>query len=370
MSLFLFARAWIKFFWIANFVLLSVKPASATGVIRELGAESCFAAVELELNALHELLSNHPDGKEVFQVEVLSPGVLVLDVSDAFQSSSRPTVELIGRDCAFLQPEDVTYVERSLSRPIVKVNNPGTYHLVVTTFPGDAASSYRLHVGFSEAIEIRLEQWAMKDVEEWEDDVESSRTGLPTGGLPPLGDWAMKDVEEWEDDVESFGVVWAKDVEEWEDDVESFEAGGRMETCSGPARLSGETHWILDEPGVLAVDAAGSGLVAVLEPHRASRDTIPSAGTPLGPSRELLSRVEPGSYSLRWALSEASPDSCQPRFRFFPICGLSAPDDHGDTLDCATAIEVGSEVRLESSLLSCPFARCLSRGENTGNLSH
>ena len=94
----------------------------------------------------------------------------------------------------------------------------------------------------------------------------------------------------------------------------------------------------IDEPGILALDSAAD-LTVFLEPL-----TVAASGRMVfGPSREILTRIEPGAYSLRWAVPDESEESCGTSVSLYPICGLRSADDHGDDFACASDIVLGSE---------------------------
>lgn len=331
-------------------MMLAVEASAPTEVYGAFDFQDCWAATPLQLNAANLVLAG--DGGDVLQLEVLSPGVLILETDETDYFPRRVSVELISKDCEPLRGEHVTFIDRSLSRPVLRVNQPGVYYLRVNVGEATLGDSYHLIAGFSEAVPIHQRLMAMKDVEEWQDDDETPETGSPgLGSSSQWGDSLFKDVEEWQDDDETPGTgspgagsssQWVsslfKDIEEWRDD--EYLSGEATVACGPSTGGFGVARLSFDESGILAAHFAGAEFRAVLE----RLSPVRSVGQQLGPSRETMAAVKPGTYLMRWAVDEADPGTCEPRFSFYPTCDLRDGDDHGDSQACATELTLDSGV--------------------------
>ena len=332
-------------------LLLRVGLISAADLYLDSDSKPCWAVESVELNSVQNLFVDRRDGRSSFQLYVETPGVVILDAAGIDLGSARPAVQLVERDCDHFRVGDAIPLESFLGRLVLKVNEPGLYQFSVAMGPNNRGQSYRLKTAFSKAVPILPHAGPTKEVKEWEDDDESLETNPASAKALSTSAWALKEVEEWEDDDESVEIDtparrtrvrrgwFTKEVEEWEDDDESLE-DETAAICRNPLDSSGEIRWTFDEPGILAVEAAGLDLMVTLEPFE-PRSVVPKSKVFFGPSKEILAPVVAGSYRLRWTASEVI---CEPQFRFYPLCLSSGPDDQGEGPGCATHLELGSVV--------------------------
>ncbi len=184
------------------------------------------------------------------------------------------------------------------------METPGTYCFGVRTNPEDPWGSYRLEVGFAEAMPLRVVEPALdgdcqalapRDVEEWEEDDVSGR-GIALGCRPWL---APRDVEEWEeDDVSGRGAL----------------AGARLLTLGGRAPLVK-----ISEPGILELGATDTEALAFLLPVGSTDRPAIGRAVTLRPGEEIHLVVDPGLYRLGWTTAATEAQCSTPRVRFYPL---------------------------------------------------
>lgn len=333
-------------------LLLTMAPASLLASNDNRGL--CAEAIPTALNTT-QIVDFHTRPEAVsFRLDIAYGGVLALEVSDLAQGLLEPKIQLIGDDCLDSTVGSLSYVEHSNNRSIVRVNTPGTYFVSVTTNSDLEGGVYRFKAGFSEASPLQIKhlrpgldarrEWQDK-IEEWEEDDVS----LTTGGTaqPP----SVENIEEWE-----------------EDDV-SEKHSSNIWQRSPALGTAGFAVVEVTEPGVLELEAAGADLIALL--HKAHPKSARGAVADtkfLGPAAAPRIVVDAGIYHLRWRT--LSPTVANPTLgaSLFPVCGLAEPDDHGDSLACASSVGLGSTVPAEIHKSSAAdidmFSFVLTKHEN------
>ncbi len=231
---------------------------------------------------MNENLNVYRNGQleaDTFRLAVSTSGILVLDVSDFARGSLQPAIDFVLPGAVDPAIEALTYVERSHARSIIKVETPGTYCFGVRTNPEDPWGSYRLEVGFAEAMPLRVVEPALD------------------GDCQAL---APRDVEEWEeDDVSGRGIALA---------------GARLLTLGGRAPLVK-----ISEPGILELGATDTEALAFLLPVGSTDRPAIGRAVTLRPGEEIHLVVDPGLYRLGWTTAATEAQCSTPRVRFYPL---------------------------------------------------
>ncbi len=277
--------------WIVIALALAAPSAISAASVREF----CTDATPLLLNSAQYVYPSDRGGADLFRLDVVSSGVLILQVSDLAASSSTASLDLVGEGCGGVPGEHMTFLEHSRARQVIRVDEPGSLFLRARTSPGGPRATYRVSAGFTEGLAIHPASVVLEKIEEWDED------DITQNLLAPAAD-------------EFMSVV-------------------------------------IDRPGVLEIDAAGSGLLGLTQSAGPTRDSAAARVFTL--SRRVLARVESGEHHVRWdGVGGSLADGAPPGVRFFPVCGLVEPDDHGDSQACASAIELGSRAVAEVSKAS------------------
>ncbi len=281
----------------------------------------CARALPLELSTIQEIYKDADSDDDVFQLEVLAAGVLIVEVAGqggawGATGGVEPRVEIFSKDCAVLEVRHMRFVEYSPTRSIIKIDIAGSYFLRVNTVPRTEGGTYRIAVGFTRARPIRR----LDSVYRFPVLKSPETDGVPffVGAYGPESTTVPSKDEEI--------------PETEEDDVNFF----RVELPAAPGTAMATL--IIDQPGVLEMDAGGAEILAFLEPVHFDRRVPSTAALDSG----ILTSIEAGEYNLRVKISDDSSGNDALRLGFFPSCGLTQADDHGDSPSCA---RVGSPVR-------------------------
>ena len=244
----------------------------------------CFEASPLGLQQAQEIRNRPGQSHEVLWLDVPTPGILRIEIFPPSTGPAAPSIELLGRSCSASSSEELTHVERSSDRYLVKVHEPGIYLVALRTPPEMPQGSYSLRSGFSKGRAL-------------------TRIGGDHLGRQPEGE-EHKGCDDGDDGT------WIR--------------------LPCPPTVSGLAFEASVPPAILTVRGEDVA-VAVRQPGVLE---IINAG--------ILLEVGRGRYNLGFSSLEELVTGLPEGFRFYPLCGLIGDDDHGDDFTCATEIEPGT----------------------------
>jgi len=275
---------------------------------------ACTAIEPLPLNATlrrqHEIPSTEP---EIFGLSIPTSGVLALDVSARIATEAQPRLAFLGTSCTWptTGDNDATYVPIAKTPQGLVLKIGQADELFVAIFPEDPAwplHDYRLRASFA------AEPVAPDEVIWLTTDPPASCTATEVPSFSPQPLTATRRVE-----LRREGMP-TKEVDPIDWDV-----------------LSG----LIEAPGVLMVEAAGSQLRASIHAGVDCRPADRLAEGTLGPPGALVAATVPAG-ERRLVLETRTPSDAgyELLVTYYALC-TAAEDDHDDRFLCATPVVMG-----------------------------
>ena len=266
---------------------LIIGHSSATAVLG-IPRDLCFEASPLGLQQAQEIRNRPGQSHEVLWLDVASPGILRMEIFPPSTGPAAPSIELLGRSCSASSSEELTAVERSSDRYLVKVDEPGIYFVGLRTPPEMPQGSYSLRSSFSRGRAL-------------------TRIGGDHLERQPEKEEEHKGCDDHGDDGTWTHLPCPPTVPNL-----TFEPSAPQAILTARGE---DVAIAVRQPGVLEIMSAG-----------------------------ILLEVGRGRYNLGLGFSslEDLVTGLPEAFRFYPLCGLIGADDHGDSFTCATEIAPGT----------------------------